>query len=253
MPRPDATDKLAATAPAQTNRLIVGGLVAILTLGAIFAAIFLGINNNSKNTSTPAASGGQSAATAAKATPKGATEFGGPMVVNPGAPANVPVLDIYEDPQCPVCAQFEQIYGPTVKALVQANAAKLVVHTMTFLDTNLKNDSSVRAANGAFCAADQGKFYEYMAQVYANQPAKEGTGYPADQLTSFAVKAGVADQQTWASCQASLTYQAHTLALETNTEKSGVNGTPTVKVAGQTLKLTGNPADITDAVKAATK
>ena len=30
---------MAATAPAQTNRLIVGGLVAILTLGAIFAAI----------------------------------------------------------------------------------------------------------------------------------------------------------------------------------------------------------------------
>lgn len=253
MPRPDATDKLAATAPAQTNRLIVGGLVAILTLGAIFAAIFLGINNSSKNSSTPAASGAGSVATASTATPKGATEFGGPMVVNPDAPANVPVLDIFEDPQCPICAQFEQIYGPIVKGLVQTNGAKLVVHTMTFLDTNLKNDSSVRAANGAFCAADQGKFYEYMSQVYANQPAKEGTGYTDDQLAAFALKAGVADQQAWATCQATLKYKAHTLALETNTEKSGVTGTPTVKVAGQTIKLTGNATDITDAVKAATK
>lgn len=241
MSRPDASAKIAAAAPKNSNRALLAILVTAAIVAGIAVAVFVAVGSSR---TSPTGTGG---------VPKGATALGGPIVLNPDAPAGVPVLDLYEDPQCPACKIFEDYYGATLNDLVKTNKAKVRVHTLSFLDTNLKNDSSVRAANGAFCAADQGKFYDYMAQVYANQPAKEGTGYPAEQLTSFAVKAGVADQQAWASCQAGLTYQAHTLALETNTEKSGVNGTPTVKVAGQTLKLTGNPADITDAVKAATK
>ncbi|MBP9919288.1 MAG: thioredoxin domain-containing protein [Dermatophilaceae bacterium] len=277
MPRPDATDKLAATAPSSTNRILIGGLIALVSVAVVVALLFIGIGKSNPGSSgTPAITAGSGAsagtggaaatggtaptgATSAPGTanpasngavPKGALGFGQAMVVNPHA-QGVPTLDVYEDPQCPACALFEGRYGPTVAQLVQNNQVKLVVHTMTFLDMMLRNDSSVRAANGAFCAADQGKFYPYMGAVYAAQPAKEGTGYTDDQLKQFAVSVGVADLATWQTCQQSLTYQAHIAALEDTSEKSGVTGTPTIKINGTVLKLTGNPAELTAAVQAA--
>ena len=65
------------------------------------------------------------------------------------------------------------------------------------------------------------------------------------------VSVGVADLATWQTCQQSLTYQAHIAALEDTSEKSGVTGTPTIKINGTVLKLTGNPAELTAAVQAA--
>ena len=43
-----------------------------------------------------------------------------------------------------------------------------------FLDDNLRNDSSTRAGNAAFCAADAGKFQEFHDAVFPNQPAQRG-------------------------------------------------------------------------------
>ena len=177
MSRPDPTQKLAATAPRSTNRILIGGLIALVSVAIVIALLFIGIGKSSTNSpaggATPATPGA-TPAVASQAVPKGALGFGQAMVVNPDA-TGVPTLDVYEDPQCPACKLFETTYGPTVTQLVEAKQVKLVVHTMTFLDAMLRNDSSVRAANGAFCAADQGKFYDYMSAVYAAQPAKEGT------------------------------------------------------------------------------
>ena len=46
-----------------------------------------------------------------------------------------------------------------------------------FLDDNLRNDSSTRAANAAFCASDAGKFQEFHNTIFPNQPATEGDGW----------------------------------------------------------------------------
>ncbi len=56
----------------------------------------------------------------------------------------------------------------------QQGKVKLVYHVKNFLDDNLGNDSSTRAGNAAFCAADAGKFQEFHNQVFANQPAHGG-------------------------------------------------------------------------------
>ncbi len=241
MPRPDASAKLAATAPKGGNRGTIAIVVALFAVVAVATAIFLGARGSGSN------------ATGAQSIPKGAAALGEPMVVNPSAPANVPTLVIYEDPQCPACAQLDALYGPTIAELAKTNAAKVVVHTMTFLDTNLKTDHSRRAAQAAYCAADQGRFLEYMTEIYAGQPAREGDGWTDVQLEAFAIKAKVADLPTWQSCVKAKTYAAHADAVAENSLKSGVNGTPTVKINGTVLKLTGNPAELTAAVKAATK
>ncbi len=253
MSRPDPTDKLAATAPRSTNRILIGGLIALISVAIVVALLFIGIGKSSTNSPAGGSTAQSTAGTpavASQAVPKGALGFGQALVVNPDV-TGVPTLDVFEDPQCPACKLFETTYGSTVQQLVAAKQVKLVVHTMTFLDGMLRNDSSVRAANGAFCAADQGKFYDYMSAVYAAQPAKEGTGWTDAQLEALATQVGVADVATWKSCQSTLQYKAHIDALEVTSEKGGVTGTPTIKINGTVFKLNGNVAEFVTAIQAA--
>lgn len=240
MPRPDASAKLAAVAPRRSRSGLAIGIAALVFVAVIAAIVIGAMTSNS-------GSGGSGAF------PKGATALGAPIVVNPDAPTSAPVLDIYEDPQCPACAQMDKVYGGVIADLAKTNKAKVVVHTMTFLDTNLKNDASVRAAQGAFCAADQGKFLEYMSAVYAGQPQQEGAGFSADQLEAFAMSARVGSLTTWQQCVKDKTYLAHTTAVAEAALKEGVNSTPTLRLNGTKLTLTGNVDELTAAVKAATK
>ena len=241
MPRPDASAKLAATAP-RRSRSGLAIIIAAVVFVAVVVAVVIGATTSSKS------SGG-----GGTAFPKGAASLGAPMVVNPEAPASVPVLDIFEDPQCPACATMDKVYGAAIAELAKSNQAKVVIHTMTFLDTNLKNDASVRAAMGAYCAADQGKFLDYMSAVYVGQPQQEGVGWTAPQLEAFAMSARVGNLTTWQQCVKDKTYQAHTAAAAEAALTEGVNSTPTLRLNGNKLTLTGNVSELAEAVKAATK
>jgi protein-disulfide isomerase len=78
---------------------------------------------------------------------------------------------------------FEEVFGATLASMAQAGDVKLVFHTLSFVDLDLKNDSSSRSANAAACAADAGRFPGYHSAVFAGQPEKEGAGYTDAQLT----------------------------------------------------------------------
>ena len=129
------------------NPLVVATVVVVIVLAAVVGAVILG--SQDKKAATTA--GGS-------ALPKGASAMGAGILVNPSAPANVPTLDLYEDFQCPICAEFEHRFGADITSLADKGQVKLVYHTLSFLDDNLRNDSSNRAANAAACAADQDKF-----------------------------------------------------------------------------------------------
>jgi protein-disulfide isomerase len=243
MPRPDASAKIAAAAPKNSNRTRLAILITAAIVAAIGVAVGVAINGSRPSTTSPTGT----ASGAVTGLPKGAVALGGPMLLTRGA-AGAAVLDIYEDPQCPVCKVFEQTYGQAVAQLVAQNKATVRVHTLTFLDTNLKNDSSTRAGNGAMCAADQGKFAAYTAAVYSGQPTQEGVGWTDAQLESFATQAAVPDLAAWRTCQRAMTYRGHLQSIQVNATKNGVNGTPTVRVNGKDLKLTGDPQELLAAV-----
>ena len=241
--------KIQAAAPQRgggANKVVVAAVVVVLVIAAVVTAVILGSSN--KDAATTA--GGS-------ALPKGAAAMGAGVVVNPGAPANVPTLDLYEDFQCPVCAEFERIFGLQIADMVKANQVKLVVHPLSFLDDNLRNDSSNRAANAAACAADAGKFLQYHTAVFQGQPAKEGTGYTDAQLQQqFAASAGItgAALTTFDQCYSAKAHNQWVESVQTQSEKDGVNGTPTVKLNGKAVNLAGlTQAGLAAQVKAATR
>lgn len=227
------------------SRVIVATVVVVLVIAAVVTAVILGSSDK------------QQAATSGGSTlPKNVPAMGAGIVVNPGAPATVPTLDLYEDFQCPVCAEFERIFGLQIVDLVKSNQVKLVAHPLSFLDDKLGNDSSNRAANAAACAADADRFLQYHAAVFNGQPQQEGAGYTDTALASFAQGAGLtgASLQSWQQCYDSKTHNQWVESVQTQSEKDGVNGTPTVKLNGKTLELAGlTQASLAAKVKAATK
>jgi protein-disulfide isomerase len=243
--RPDASKKLKAAAPkGGPNPVIIGAVVAAVVLVAVAVAILIGTNNKS--------------ASGSSAQPAGVIGgTGGGIVANAAtAKSNAPTLDVYEDFQCPSCGDLEERMGAQITSLAQAGDIKLVVHVMSFLDGNLKNDSSTRSANAAACAADAGKFLQYHGAVFARMPAQEGTGYTDAQLTEFATTAGITGDAlpTWQQCTSSGQHDEYVADVQTAAEKAAVFGTPTVKLNGQDITKTLSTADaLIAAVKAATK
>jgi protein-disulfide isomerase len=69
-------------------------------------------------------------------------------IVFNGELTGVPVIDIYEDFQCPVCAQFEAAQGDYLEGLIADKKATVVYHTLSFL-----GPESIAAANAAACSA----------------------------------------------------------------------------------------------------
>lgn len=246
--RPDASKKIATVTPKSgPNVVMIGAVIAVVVVLAVVVAIVIG--NNSKSGSSGAASG--------NAVPVGVVGgTGGGILANPAAAkSKVPTVDVYSDFQCPVCARFEEQFGPALTAMAKAGEIKYIVHMMSFLDDNLGNDSSKRSTNAAACAADAGKFPEYHAAVFAAQPAKEGDGYTDAQLTEFAQTAGItgAALTTWQQCTTTGQHSQYVADVAETSGKAGVTGTPTLKLNGKDItKTLTTPDALVAAVKAAT-
>jgi len=244
--RPDASTRIRkATPKAGPNPVVIGAVVAAIVILAVVVAIVLG----SRGTS-----GGTAAGSSVPVGVVGGT--GGGVLVN-AAPAKpkAPTLDLYVDFQCPACARLEEALGAQMASMSAAGQIKLVVHTLSFLDDNLKNDSSARSANAAACASDAGAFLKYHTTVFAAQPQKEGDGYTDAQLTEFATTSGITGpaMTTWQQCTTSGQYNTYVTDVQRASDKASVTGTPTVKLNGKDITKTLTSPDALDAaVKAAT-
>ncbi|MGL5930030.1 MAG: DsbA family protein [Dermatophilaceae bacterium] len=188
--------------------------------------------------------------------PAGVTEAGAGYVafsdVTPVAGA--PTLDVYEDFQCPACADYEERVGATIRDLAEQGRIRLVYHVKNFLDDNLRNDSSTRAGTAAFCAVDAGRFQEFHDLLFANQPAREGDGFTDAQLRELAERAGITGSalSTWQTCSDSGRYDAYLDSVEDQSARDGIRGTPTVRLDGEDItQQAGTPEQLTALVEAA--
>ncbi len=146
-----------------------------------------------------------------------------------------PVVDIYEDYQCPACAQIHQFMGPQVDEVVASGSVEVRFHPMSFLDRDAPKGNSWRAAMGAFCANDQGNFLAYHNAVWPNQQTLAEYEWETGTLKSLVEQVGL-DAKKWDSCMSSEKFadqatKANTIALET------VHSTPTYMLNGTLLDL----------------
>lgn len=219
--------------PSKAKPILVAAVV-LVTVAALAVAVWLGNRPGDEPTARPTGTA------AAGDYPQGATGPSGGIVVEAAnAGADLPTLDIYEDFQCPGCQSMERSLGPTIKEMAESGQIRVVYHMKTFLDRNLKNDASMRAGNGAACAADAGHFQGFHDQVYANAPTSEGQGWTNEQLAQFASSAGMTGDTlaTWQQCFDNGTYNGYLQQVEETTAQDGVESTPTLRLNGENLDL----------------
>jgi len=211
----------------RTIRIVGGIAVLAVVLGILAIGVF-----QSRKGDTPAPS-------ADSALPTGVTaETGYAFQVN-NAP-DAPKVEIFEDFQCPACRNLEQTYGPMIQKEAADGNIALSYRIMTFLDNNLNNDASLRAANGFGCAITGGVGEQYHNLVYANQPAQEGDGWTDDQLKQFGADAGLSGdaKAQFDKCYDEGTYKGWAQLSNDAAFNAGVSGTPTIFVNGKELPTT---------------
>lgn len=161
---------------------------------------------------------------------------GGGISVGPGHDADVTQVHIYEDFQCPHCADLEGAIGEELVELADAGELNVTFTIMSFMDTNLRNDSSTRAANGALCAADQDIFVPWHQAVFASQ-SPQGAGWTDDQFIGFARDAGLDGDALaeFTTCLQDQTYVDYVGDMQRRANQDGISGTPTVVVDGEQI------------------
>ena len=163
-----------------------------------------------------------------------------------------PTLAIWEDFQCPYCAQFEATDGAAVRALADAGKVNLVWRPTTFIDqgegaqTGPHPRSSHRATMAWGCAIDAGKGAEYHDLLFAQQapPTQEGRGWSDQQLLDFATQVGISGDAKTAfdTCVSTKKYDSWATNSYAAFVSEAVPGTPAGFLDGTEL----TPAQLTD-------
>ncbi len=155
--------------------------------------------------------------------------------------ADAPVtLDVYEDFQCPVCAQYSLSIEPIlVSQYVQPGTLRIVHHDIAILGRGGADDESKLAASGATCANDHGVYWTYAHWIYDNQDGENAGGFRRERLTAIVEAAGLdsagLDAATFSAC---LDDQATIQAVADATSKAlalQINSTPTMFIGDQRI------------------
>ena len=159
-PRPASNSKSTSARP---TRWIAIGAIVLIAVVAVVAVILLN-NNKSGFAGVPSPNG-----------------------MSMGS-ADAPLLiEEYSDFQCPYCERFYREQEPKIIAdYVETGKARLQYVPYSFI-----GPESVSAAEAAYCAADQNKFWEFHYQLFANQAAENSGAFSDANLNRYAASAGL--------------------------------------------------------------
>lgn len=150
--------------------------------------------------------------------------------------AGQPIIEVWEDFQCPSCKMFEEGPGELLRLISSNGQAHVVFRPTAFLDAR-GGDSSARAIAALGCAIDQGKGLEFHGKVFENQPENEGTGLDNQQFIQFGTEVGIAGDalNEFGACIDGGRYLGWAENTTAAFHNNGIEATPTVVVNGQTL------------------
>lgn len=142
-------------------------------------------------------------------------------------PKDAPVTIIeYSDLECPFCKQFH----PTINQLLKEfpTQVRWVFRHFPIVQLHSKAPKEHEASE---CAAEQGKFWEFLDRVFEITPANDGLD-PAE-LPKIAKAAGVADIPKFEECLSSAKYESKVNEGIQSGLDAGVQGTPASFINGE--------------------
>ena len=104
-----------------------------------------------------------------------------------------------------------------------------------YRDLPILGAASVRAAEAAACAADQGGFWRYHDTLFRNQGTTGGSAYSDERLRAMATGIGL-DAASFDACLAAETHTADIVAGAREAQVQGIASTPTLVVDGRVVE-----------------
>lgn len=170
------------------TQLIIGGIA----ITVIVAIIVIGLVLNKKESAVQSEGYGGS-------TQSVATAQNGVVTVTKAGSTPAVTIDLYEDPLCPVCAEFERQFGQQINQAVDEGKLAVNVHMLNFLNPqSFSKDYSTRAAAALLCVAEQdgstpGAYLAFHSALFATgtQPEERGSSdLTNQQLADLATQSG---------------------------------------------------------------
>ncbi|HEY5981878.1 MAG TPA: thioredoxin domain-containing protein [Anaerolineales bacterium] len=205
------------------NRLIAIGLIV---LGAALVATFLILPTLQPVDVKPV-------------TPLTRTQTDFNKIGDPNAPVK---LDEYSDFQCPYCAHFSR---DTEQSVLDAYVATGKVFFTYHSVGEFIGPESSRAAEAAYCAGDQNKFWEYHDYVLHNQVGENAGRFSDRRLGAFAEALSL-DMNEFNSCFNNGKYKDMVRQDFADARALGIQSTPTFIISYQ-----ANGQTVTDQIQGA--
>ncbi|QLH06766.1 DsbA family protein [Nitrosopumilus ureiphilus] len=163
-------------------------------------------------------------------------------LINNGSPimgeSNAPITILeWGDYQCTFCYKFhENTLGIINEDFIKTGKVKLV-----FKDFPLNGPDSFLAAEAAYCANDQGKYWMYHDELYKNWGGERTGWITRESLDKFAVSTNL-DVKEFNKCLDDEKYQEKVIALHEFGKEIGIDATPSFLVFNdqKIIKIRGN-------------
>jgi len=123
---------------------------------------------------------------------------------NTAGDPNAPIkIEEYSDFQCPFCRRFfENTEEQLISQYIETGTVYFVYHSFG----DFIGQESENAAEAAYCAGDQGKFWEMHDTIFANQTGENVGAFSDRRLMAFGEKIGL-DMDAYRTCYNNGTYK----------------------------------------------
>lgn len=146
---------------------------------------------------------------------------------------NAPVRIVeYADFQCPFCRIYWQDTEPQI--IEKYVKTGKVYYEYRSVGAYLGQESQA-AAEAAYCAADQGKFWEYHDALFLHWTGENVGDFTPQKLQQYAASIGL-DQPAFAQCLSSGKHAARVQQDQLNAQKDDIQGTPSFLVNGTLIE-----------------
>ena len=161
-------------------------------------------------------------------------ENGSPIIGESNAP--ITILE-WGDYQCTFCYKFHQNTLDIIKEnFIESGKVNLV-----FKDFPLNGPDSLLAAEAAYCAEDQGKYWQYHDELYENWGGEKTGWITRDSLDRFANSVNL-DLIKFNECLNNHKYQDRVKTLHEFGKELGIDATPSFLIFNdqKIIKIRGN-------------
>ena len=169
------------------------------------------------------------------------TPTSGPKFQVPVHPTIPVTVTIYEDLRSPDSKAFADEFQATFDQLLTTGQVQLHYQLVTASDKSYGGKGSRYAANAAACAQDQGRFTQFVQEIWNHQPDPKSNGLASEKLMKkFADKAHKITMSKFEPCLEQGDHNGWVTKAQQDFAASGLGKVPAVTVNGKPVPNTAS-------------